>query len=161
MQVCPLSYLPKTPLKSFSGRLWKRRQNAFGEVPYTLSDWMNHSRNLHFFTKLTKSLDRWCIKAWMIGDSIITILSCNHPRTWKSKKPHRYKGKRVDKMLTYLNCNGIPCYRHGTCELYWHYSNSWSTTKYLATCLGWAKVKLGGLVGGHYCTFGTTNYNPK
>jgi hypothetical protein len=64
-------------------------------------------------------------------------------------------------MPTYLNCDGILCYRHGTCELYWHCSNSWSTTKYLAICSGWAKVKLGGFVSGHYYTIIATNYSPK
>ena len=29
----------------------------------------------------------------MIGDSVITILSCNRPRTWKSYMPHRDQGK--------------------------------------------------------------------
>ena len=100
------------------------------------------------FTKLIKPLDRWLIEEWMIGDSVITVISCNHPRTWKSYMPHRDQGKGWIKMPTYMNCGRIFCYRHGTCELYWHSRNSWSTTTYLAICLGRAKVKLGGFVGG-------------
>lgn len=65
--------------------------------------------------------------------------------------------QRVDNMPTYLNYDGMLCYKHGTCELNRHSSNSWSTTKYLAFCSRRAKVKLGGLVGGHYCTFRTAN----
>ena len=99
--------------------------------------------------KLIKSSDRWLIKEWMIGDSVITVLSCNDPRTWKSYTPHRDQEKGWIKMPTYLICGRIFCYRHGTCELYRHSSNSWSTTKYLAICSRRAKVKLGGFVGGH------------
>jgi hypothetical protein len=47
------------------------------------------------FTKLIKPLDRWLIKEWMT--SIITVLSCNCPRTWKIYTPHRDQDKRVDK----------------------------------------------------------------
>jgi hypothetical protein len=104
-----------------------------------------------YFAKLTKPPDRWLIKERIIGDYVITILSCNHPRTWKSSKPHKYQEKGWIKIPTYLNCEGILCYRHGTYELYQHCSNSWSTTKYLAICSGWAKVKLGGFVGSHCC----------
>ena len=43
----------------------------------------------------------------------------------------------------------------------WHSSNSLSTTKYLAMCSGRAKVKLGGFVGSHYCTFRTSKSSPK
>jgi hypothetical protein len=43
--------------------------------------------------KLIKPPDRWLIKEWMIGDSVITILSCNRPRTWKSFTPHTDQGK--------------------------------------------------------------------
>jgi hypothetical protein len=111
--------------------------------------------------KFIKPPDRWLIEEWMIGNSFITNLSCNRPRTWKGYKPHKHQSKRVDKMPTYLNYDGIVCYRHGTCELYRHCSNCWSTTKYLAVCSGWAKVKLGGFVGWHYCIFRTTNYSPK
>jgi hypothetical protein len=64
-------------------------------------------------------------------------------------------------MPTYLNHDGILCYRHGIYELYRHSSNPWSTTKYLAICSGRAKVKLRGFVGGHYSIFRTTNYSPK
>ena len=39
----------------------------------------------------------------MIDDSIITILSCNRPRTWKSYTPHRDQDKGCIKLLTYLN----------------------------------------------------------
>ena len=101
------------------------------------------------FAKLIKPPDIWSIKEWMIGDSVITVLSCNRRRTWKSYTPHRDQGKGWIKMPTYLNYERILCYRHDTCELYQHGSNSWSTTKYLAICSGWAKVKLGGFVGGH------------
>ena len=98
------------------------------------------------FTKLKKPLDKWLIKEWMIGDSVITVLSCNRPITWKSYTPHRDQGKGWIGMPTYLNCGRIFCYRHGTYEMYWHSSNSRSTTKYLAICSGWAKVKLGDLL---------------
>jgi hypothetical protein len=54
----------------------------------------------------------------MIDDSIIIVLSCNHPRTWKSYTPHRDQGKGWIKMPTYLNYGRIVCYRYGTCELY-------------------------------------------
>ena len=87
---------------------------AFGEVSYTLSDRENRLWNLHFFAKTYKTLDRWSIKERMIGDSIITVLSYNRPRTWKSYTPHRDQGKRWIKMPAYLNCGRILCYRHGT-----------------------------------------------
>jgi hypothetical protein len=75
--------------------------------------------------KFIKPPDRWLIKEWMIGESIITVLSCNRPRTWKNYMLHRDQGKGWIKMPTYLNCERILCYRHGTCELYRHSSNSW------------------------------------
>jgi hypothetical protein len=85
MQVCPLSYLPKTPLKALVvGYEKKANSKAFGEVSYTLSDRVNHLRNSHLFCKTHKPLDRWLIKERMIGDSIIIVLSCNQPRTSKS-----------------------------------------------------------------------------
>jgi hypothetical protein len=71
-----------------------------------------------YFTKFIKPLDRWLIKEWMIGDSVITVLFCNHPRTWKIYTPHRDQGKGWIKMPTYLNCGRILCYRHGNYELY-------------------------------------------
>jgi putative exporter of polyketide antibiotics len=49
--------------------------------------------------KFTKPPNRWSIKERMIGDSVITILSWNHPRTWKSYTPHRYQGKGWIKCL--------------------------------------------------------------
>jgi hypothetical protein len=114
-----------------------------------------------YFVKFIIPPDRWLIKEWMIDNSVITVLSCNRPRTWKSYTPYRDQGKRVDKIPTYLNCGRILCYRHGTCELYHYSSNSWSATKYLAICSGRAKVKLGGFVGGHYWHNPTTNLSPK
>ena len=145
-----LSYLPKVPLKAFSGSIWKEGKISNALVSFH-THWAIERINWGTyicFAKLIKPPDRWFIEEWMIGDSVITILSCNRPRTWKSYMPHRDQGKWVDKMLTYLNYGRILCYRHGTYELYQHSSNSWSTTKYLAICLGWAKVKLGGFVGG-------------
>jgi hypothetical protein len=68
--------------------------------------------------KHIKPPDRQLIKEWMIGDSVITIISCNRPRTWKSYTPHRVQGKGWIKMLTYLNCKRILCYRHGTYEIF-------------------------------------------
>jgi hypothetical protein len=47
--------------------------------------------------KFIKPPDRWLIKEQMIGNSVIPVLSCNRPRTWKSYKPHKHQGKRVDK----------------------------------------------------------------
>ena len=77
--------------KPFRDRM-KRRQN--NQMPwwgsYTLSDRVNHLRNLHFiFAKLIKPLDRRLIKEWMIGNSAKTVLSCNRLGIWKSNKPHR------------------------------------------------------------------------
>ena len=111
---------PKLHSKAFSGRIWKIRQNTkcHGEVSYTLSDQENHLRNLHFFAKFIKPPNRWLIKEWMISDSIITVLSCNCPRTWKSYTLHKDQGKGWIKMPTYLNCGRILCCRNGTYEIY-------------------------------------------
>jgi hypothetical protein len=152
MQVCPLSYQPKTPLKALVVGYEKRAKIQkclwWGIIHIERSsEWFEELTFL--LQKITKPPDRWLIKEWMIGNSVITVLSSNCPRTSKGYKPHKHQGKSVDKMPTYLKCDGILCYRHGTCELYRHKSKSWSTTKYLAVCLGWAKVKLGGFVGGH------------
>jgi hypothetical protein len=152
MQVCPTFHTyPKTPLKAFSGRIWKRRQ-----IPNDLVRFHTHWAIERIiwgiyvcFTKLIKPLDRWLIEEWMIGDSVINVLSCNRSRTWKAIRPTRDQGNGWIKISTCLNCKRILCYRHDTCELYQHSRNSWSTTKYLAICLGRAKVKLGGFVGGH------------
>ena len=147
----PLSYLPKTPLKSLSGRIWKRRQISNALLRFH-THWAIERiiwGTYICFTKVIKPSDRWLIEEWMIGDSVITVLSCNRPRTWKSYTPHTDQGKGWIKMPAYLNYWRILCYRHGTCELYRHSSNSRSTTKYLAICLGRAKVKLGGFVGSH------------
>jgi hypothetical protein len=163
MQVCPLSYLPKTPLKALVVGYEKKANSKTHLVRYNthwVIKWIIWGTYL-YFTKLTKLPDRRLIKEWMTVNSVITILSCNRPRTWKGYKPYNHQGKWVDKMPTYLNCDGILCYRHVTCELYRHRSNSWSTTKYLAICSGRAKVKLVGFVGGHYCAFRTANYSLK
>jgi hypothetical protein len=155
-KICDASMLhfhtyPKLHSKAFSGRIRKRRKitNALVRfhTPWAIERiiWETY----FCFTKLIKPLDRWLIEEWMIGDSVITILPCNRPRTWKSYTPHKDQGKGWIKMPTYLNCRRILCYKYGTCELYQHSSNSWSTTKYLAICSGRAKVKLGGFVGSH------------
>ena len=68
--------------------------------------------------KFIKPLDRQFIQEWMIGNSIITILSCNRPRTWIRYKPYRDQGKWWIKMPTYLNYRRILCYRHDTYEIY-------------------------------------------
>jgi hypothetical protein len=118
-QVC-INFIPtqnstKKPLVG-----WKESKTSkfLGEVLYTLSDRVNHLRNLYFFTKLIKPLDRRLIKEWMICDSVIIILSCNRPWTWKSYKPHKDQGKGWIKMPTYLNYGRILRYRHGTYEIY-------------------------------------------
>ena len=90
------SYLPKTPLKSLSGRIWKWRQKY--QMPWWsfIHIWAIERiiwGTYIFFANLIKSPDRWLIKEWMIGDSIITVLSCNRPRTWKSYTPHRDEDK--------------------------------------------------------------------
>ena len=46
-----------------------------------------------YFIKLIKPQDRKLIKELMIGNYVITILSCKHPKIWKSNKPHRDQGK--------------------------------------------------------------------
>jgi hypothetical protein len=163
MQVYPLSYLPKTPLKTLVVGFEKKAKSKCLWWGIIHIEWSRESfEELTFLLpKFIKPPDRWLIKERVIGNSVITVLSCNCPRTWKSYKPHKHQGKRVDKMPTHLNCDGILCYRHDTCELYRHCSNSWLMTKYLAICSERAKVKLGGFVGGHYCIFRTTNYSPK
>jgi hypothetical protein len=95
MQVCPLSYLPKTPLKAFSGRLWKEGNIQMPLVRYHthwVIEWIIWGTCI-YFTKFIKPPHRWSIKEWMISDSVITVLSCNHLRTWKSYTPHRDQGK--------------------------------------------------------------------
>ena len=82
---------PKLHSKAFSGRV-KRRQKF--EMPLVRFHTLWTIDRIIWgtyicFTKLIKPLDRWLIREWMIGDSIITILSCNRPRTWKSYMPHR------------------------------------------------------------------------
>ena len=144
----PLSYLPKTPLKSLSGRLWKnkkantkcfwwgfihidRSRESFEELTFVLQ-------------KLIKSSDRWLIKEWMIGDSVITVLSCNHPITWKSYMPHRDQGKGWIKSQLIWITEEYYVIGMALMKYIRHSSNSRSTTKYLAICSGRAKVKLGG-----------------
>ena len=115
------SYLPKTPLKSLSGRIWKRRQKYQMPLVRFHTHWAIKRiiwGTYFCFTKLIKPSDRWLIIEWMFGDFVITILSCNRPRTWKSYMSHMNQGKGWIKMSTYLNCRRILCYRRGTCELY-------------------------------------------
>ena len=136
----------KTPLKAFSGRMWKE-----GKISNALVRFHTHwaieriIRGTYIcFTKLIKPSDRWLIKEWMIGDSVITVLSCNHPRTCKSYTPHKDQGK------WWLKCQLIWIVVEyfvigmAIVNYIWHSSNSWSTINNLAICSGWAKVKLGG-----------------
>jgi hypothetical protein len=146
------SYLPKTPLKSLLVVGYEKKAKIQMPLVMYCTHWAIERiiwGTYICFTKLIKPLHKWLIEEWMIGDSIITFLSCNHPITWKRYTPHGNKGKGWIKMPTYLNCGRMLCYKHHTCELYQHSSTSWSTTKYLAICSGRAKVKLGELVGGH------------
>ena len=113
------------------------------------------------FTKLIKPLDRWLIKEWMIGDSVITILFCNRPRTWKSYTPHRDQGKGWIKCQLIWIVEEYYVIGMALMKYIWHSSNSLSTTKYLAMCSERAKVKLGGFVCGHYQSNPTANYSPK
>ena len=110
---------PKLHQKAFSGRM-KRRKISNALVRFHTHRAIERIiRGTYiYFIKLIKPLDRWLIKEWMIGDSVIIILSCNRPRTWKSYKPHRDQGKGWIKMPTYLNYERILCYRHGTYEIY-------------------------------------------
>ena len=65
----------------------KRRQNikSLWWGLYTLSDRMHHLRNFTFyFVMLSEPPKRKLIKEWMTSNSVKPILSCNHPRTWKS-----------------------------------------------------------------------------
>ena len=115
-----ISFLPKAPLKAFSDRM-KRRQN--NQIPwwgsYTLSDRVNHLRNLHFiFAKLLKPPDRRSIKEWMIGNSVKSVLSCNRLRLGKAISPTGIKLKGWIECQTYLKWERILYYRHGTYELY-------------------------------------------
>ena len=80
---------PKLHSKAFSDRV-KRRQNF--QIPLVRFHTLWAIERIIWgtyicFTKLVKPSDRWLIKEWMIGDSVITFLSCNHPRTWKSYRP--------------------------------------------------------------------------
>jgi hypothetical protein len=81
--------------KAFRGRMKKK---AKYQMPwwgsYTLSDWVNHLSNLLFILQNSKHPDKKkLIKEWMIGNSVTTVLSCNHPRTRKSNKPYRNQDK--------------------------------------------------------------------
>jgi hypothetical protein len=102
MQVCPTFIPTQNSTQSFSGRIWKRRQDLkclwWGIIHMERSN-ESFEEITFILQKLIKPPDRWLIKEWMIGDSVITILSCNHPRTWKSYTPHRYQGKGWIKCL--------------------------------------------------------------
>jgi hypothetical protein len=96
--ICDASMLTlptQNSTQSFSGRLWKEGKFKMPLVRYD-THWAIERiiwGTYIYFAKLIKPLDRWLIKDQMIGDSVITIPSCNHPRTWKSKKPYKYQGK--------------------------------------------------------------------
>jgi hypothetical protein len=65
MQVCPTFHTyPKLHSKPLVVRYEKEGKipNAFGKVSFTLSDQENYLRNLLFFAKFIKPLDRWLIK---------------------------------------------------------------------------------------------------
>jgi hypothetical protein len=95
MQVCPTFIPIQNSTQSLSDRIWKEGKIQMPLVRYhTL--WAVE-RNIRWtyisLQKLIKPLDRWLIKEWMISDSVITILSCNRPKTWKSYTPHKDQGK--------------------------------------------------------------------
>ena len=111
---------PKLHSKAINGRIWKRRQipNALVRL-HTLWAIVGIIWGTYIcFTKLIKPPNRWLIKERMISSSVLTVLSCNHQRTWKSYTPHRDQEKGWIKMPTYLNYGRILCYRHGTYEIY-------------------------------------------
>jgi hypothetical protein len=91
------TFIPTKKLHSKALVVGYEKEGKFkclGEVSYTLERSRESFEELIFFLqKFIKPPDRWSIKERMIGDYIITILSCNNPRTWKSYTPHRYQGK--------------------------------------------------------------------
>ena len=85
-----LSYLFKTPQKPFRGRMKRRKiSKAFGEdYTHWAIEWFIWG-TYFLFVKLIKPLERKLIKEWMTSNSVITILSCKHPRTWKSNETRK------------------------------------------------------------------------
>jgi hypothetical protein len=83
--------------QSFSARIWKEGKNS--KMPlvryhtHWAIEWIIWGTYI-YFAKFTKPLERWLIEEWMIGSSVITVLSCNHPRTWKSYTPHKGSRKK-------------------------------------------------------------------
>ena len=104
--------------KLFRDRM-KRRQNKCLCKDHThwATEWIIWG-TYSLFLQNSISLDRRLIKEWMIGNSIKSILSCNHLRLGKAISPIGIKLKGWIKWQTYLNWGRILCYRHDTCELY-------------------------------------------
>jgi hypothetical protein len=72
--------------QSLSGRIWKEGKFKKPLVRYHthwVIEWIIWGTYI-YFAKPIKHPVRWSIKERMIGDSVITVLSYNHPRTWKS-----------------------------------------------------------------------------
>jgi len=119
MQVCLLFIPTQNSTQSLLEIWWKEGKTMPWWGSYTLSDWVNHLRNLYLFCKkLTKLPDRKLIKEWMISNSTKIVLFCNHARLGKAISPIGIKLKGWIKCQTYSNWEKILCYRHGTCELY-------------------------------------------
>jgi hypothetical protein len=95
MQVCPTFIPTQYSTQSLSGRIWKKAKSQMPLVRYHIHwaiEWIIWGTYISL-QKFIKPPDRWLIKEPMIGDSIITVLSCNHPSTWKRCMHHMYQGK--------------------------------------------------------------------
>ena len=135
MQVCPPSYLPKAPLKSLSGRIWKRRATS------KCLWWDNHTfwvikRIIWGTCLLCKNFQKTSRKMVELGmndkqNVCESVLSCNRQRPEIANKPYwSQDNNRVDRTCRYIRIavenlliSLVPLRRN------WHSSNSWSTTK--------------------------------
>ena len=104
--------------KPFRDRMKRRQSNALVRIIHIERSSESFEELTFYFAKLIKPLDRRLIKEWMIGNSVKTVLSCNHLRLRKTISPTGIKLKGWIEYQTYLNWGRILCYRHGTCELY-------------------------------------------
>ena len=120
IQVCPPLYLPKTPLISLSGRIWKATLQCLWWGIHTLWAieriiWGTYIS----LQKFSKPPERWFILGWMISNVYESNRSCNHPWLEMAKRPHLFQdNSRVDSMLIYSNYGGKLCYKLGTFEIW-------------------------------------------